>query len=171
MNMEFNKLFAALLVAGITAMLGGFVAKLFVHPHALAENAYKIEVAEADTSGVAGAAPAAPEPIGDLMATADAAHGEKVSKVCAACHTFDKGGANKVGPNLFGIIGAAHAHQGDFAYSDAMNAKKSEKWTEEAMNHFLWNPKKAIPGTKMTFAGIKKPEDRAALVKWLEAQR
>lgn len=171
MNMEFNKIFAALLVAGIVATLGGFLAREFVHPKHLEENAYKIEAAEADTSSVAGAPAAAPEPIGDLMAAADPAHGEKVAKVCAACHSFDQGGANKVGPNLFGVFNGPHAHKGDFTYSEAMKAKQGEKWTEDALNHFLWNPKKAIPGTKMVFAGIKKPEDRAALVKWLEAQK
>lgn len=173
MNMEFNKLFAAFLVAGIVAMLSGFVAKEVVHPKHLEENSYKIEVADTAGAGAAGAGAAAtgPEPIKDLMAAADVAQGEKVGKVCAACHSFDKGGANKVGPNLFGIVGANHAHKADFAYSDALAAKKGEVWTEDKLNEFLWNPKKAVPGTKMTFAGIKKPEDRAALIKWLATQK
>lgn len=170
MNMEFNKIFAALLVAGILAYFGSFVSNFVIHPKHLEENAFKVEVAE--TSGAPGAAaPAEAEPVDDLLATADATQGEKVAKVCAACHTFDSGGANKVGPNLAGIMGAKHAHKGDFAYSDAMKAKNGEIWTVDAMNKFLWSPKKSIPGTKMTFAGIKKPEDRAALIKWLELQK
>jgi cytochrome c len=108
------------------------------------------------------------EPIDELMATADIAQGEKLAKVCAACHTFDKGGANRVGPNMWGIVGAKHAHIDGFAYSDALKAKSAEVWDVEALNQFLWNPKKAIPGTKMGYAGMKKPEDRAALIKWLE---
>jgi cytochrome c len=169
MNMEFNKIFAALLLAGIIAMLAGFVSGIAYHPKNLKENAFPIDVPEVQTADGGAAAPAAPEPIEDLIAGADIAHGEKLSKVCAACHTFDAGGAARVGPNLHGIMGAKHAHMGGFAYSDAMKAKAGETWTREAINEFLWNPKKAIPGTKMVYAGMKKPEDRAAMVKYLES--
>mgnify|MGYP002379871892 CR=1 FL=1 len=173
MNMEQNKILAAILVAGIAASLSGFVAKKAVHPEHLAENSYKIEgvVASAATGGGAPAAPAKAEPIADLIASADLGQGEKVSKVCASCHTFEKGGPNRVGPNLSGIVGAKHAHADGFAYSDAMKAKAGETWTEDALNEFLWNPKQAIPGTKMGFAGVKKPEDRAALIKWMKTQK
>lgn len=168
MNMETNKIFAAFLVAGIVAMLGGFVTKQVFHHAPLEANAYPIEVAEAAGTTGAAAAPAGPEPIEELMAAADIAEGEKLSKVCAACHTFDKGGAMKVGPNLHGIVGSNHAHMAGFAYSDAMKAKSGELWTRETLNEFLWNPKKAVPGTKMVYAGMKKPEQRAAMIKWLE---
>lgn len=168
MNMETNKIFAALLVAGIVAMLGGFVTKQ-VFPHeALGENAYPIEVVDAGPATGGDAKPAGPEPIEELMASADIAEGEKLSKVCAACHTFDNGGAAKVGPNLFHIVGGPHAHMDGFAYSDAMKAKAGETWTRDALNAFLWNPKKAVPGTKMVYVGMKKPEQRAAMIKWLE---
>lgn len=172
MNLEQNKILAAVLVAGIAASLSGFIAHRVVHAEPLTENTYKIEgvVASAESGG-APAAPAKAEPIDGLMASADAAQGEKVSKVCASCHTFDKGGANRVGPNLAGIVGAKHAHAAGFAYSDAMKAKSGETWTEEALNEFLWNPKQAVPGTKMGFAGVKKPEDRAALIKWMKTQK
>lgn len=169
MNMEFNKIFAAVLVAGIVAMLAGFVSSVAYHPEHLKENAFPIEVAEAAPADGASAAPAGPEPIEDLIASADVAEGEKKAKVCAACHTFDNGGAARVGPNLFGVVGGKHAHMAGFAYSDAMKAKAGDAWTRDALNEFLWNPKKAIPGTKMVFAGMKKPEDRAALVKYLES--
>lgn len=170
MSMEFNKILAAVLVAGIVAMLAGFISKKLVHPHMLAENAYPVEVAEAATGGGAAAAPAVAEPVTDLMAGADAAHGEKLAKVCASCHTFDQGGPNRIGPNLFGVFGGAKAHSASFAYSDALK-NKGGTWTEDDMNNFLWSPKKFVPGTKMTFAGIKKPEDRAALIKWLETRK
>lgn len=168
MNMETNKIFAALLVAGIVAMLGGFVTQHIFPPEKLSENAYPIEVADADPAAGGDAAPAGPEPIEDLMASADIAEGEKLFRVCAACHTSEKGGPNKVGPNLFRIVGAPHAHIDGFAYSDAMKAKSGEAWTREALNEFLWNPRKALPGTKMVYVGMRRPEQRAAMIKWLE---
>lgn len=169
MSMEFNKLFAAVLVAGIIAMLAGFISHQVFRHEPLKENAYPIAVADAPTAGGAVAAPAVAEPIDDLLASADAAQGAKLSKVCASCHTFDKGGPNRTGPNLAGIVGAKRAHMGDFSYSDAMKAKGGA-WTVAELNEFLWNPKKTVPGTKMVFAGMKKPEDRAALIKWLQTQ-
>ena len=171
MNLEGNKIFAALLVAGIAAYLSGFIADHLVEPEKLEKNAYQIEgVAVADAGAGAAAAPATAEPVKDLMAAADPAQGEKISKVCASCHTFDKGGPNRVGPNLFGIVGAKHAHAADYAYSDAMKALPGN-WSEDTLNEFLWNPKKYVPGTKMSFVGLKKPEDRAALIKWLATQK
>ena len=170
--METNKIFAAVLLAGIIAMLSGFIAHKAVHPEQLAENAYKIEVI-ATASAAAGAAPAAAataEPIKDLLAKADPAQGEKVSKVCSSCHTFGKGEPNRVGPNLAGIIGRARGTAAGFAYSDAMKAKGGS-WDTDSINEFLWSPKAFVPGTKMGFAGLKKPEDRAALIKWLQAQK
>lgn len=170
-GMQVNKIFAAVLVAVISAVLCGFVARGVVHVDAPKENAFKIEVAaEAAAGGAAPAAEAKAEPILALIATADAAKGQAASKVCAACHTFGKGEPARVGPNLWGIIGSARAHMAGFAYSDAMKALASTKWTYDELNKFLWNPKKHIAGTKMVFAGMKKPEDRAALIAWLRTQ-
>lgn len=165
--MESNKLLAAILVAGIIAMLAGFVSHLLVAPEKLTENAYKIEGAEPAT--VASAAAAA-EPIQDLLASADPAQGEKISKMCSSCHTFGAGEPNRVGPNLHGIIGKSLASVSGFAYSDALK-KKGGAWDKDHLNAFLWSPQKTIPGTKMSFAGLKKPEDRAALIKWLSTQK
>lgn len=169
MNMEQNKIFAAILVAGIISMLAWFVSYSVYHPKHLEENAYPIAVADAAPVGGAAAAPAVAEPVDDLMASADVAHGEKVAKVCAACHTFDQGGANKVGPNLAGTVGKAKGTHAGFSYSDAMKAKGGT-WTVADLNEFLWNPKKSVPGTKMSFAGLKKPEDRAAVIKYLQSK-
>ncbi len=169
MNMEFNKIFAAVLSAGIIAMLCWFVAHQAYHSEPLEKNAYEIAVTE--DAGAAGAPAAAtgPEPID--VDKADLALGEKISKVCASCHDFSQGGPNRVGPNLYGIVGNIHAHKDDYAYSDGMKAHKGEKWDYDALNKFLWSPKKAIEGTKMTFAGLKKPEERAAVIKWLATQK
>jgi cytochrome c len=169
MNMEYNKILAAVLVAGITAYAAGIMGHAFVHPEKLAKNAYDVPVEEAAAAPGA-AAPAGPEPITDLLPKADLAQGEKVSKICSSCHTFEKGGPNRVGPNLHGVVGRPRGSIADFAYSDAMKAKGG-KWDEESLNEFLFSPKTFVPGTKMTFAGLKKPEDRAAMIKWLEQQK
>lgn len=166
-GMEFNKVFAAVLVAGILAMFGGFVAKHLVHPHKLAENAFNIEAMEPALPG--GAKPMA-QPILAMLATADAAKGEKIAKACAACHTFTKGGPNGVGPNLYGVVGGPKDHIAGFAYSGALLEHGGTTWTYAELNKFLWKPKDYAKGTKMSYAGLKKPEDRAALLAWLRMQ-
>ena len=169
MSTQLNNIFAAILIAGITAMMGGFIASLAYHPQELKEDAYPIEAAEGDAGASASAVVATAEPIADLMAGADVAHGEKLSKLCAACHTFDVGGANRVGPNLAGIVGKKPGQVAGFAYSDAIKAKGGT-WTVDDLNAYLWNPKKTLPGNKMAFAGLKKPEDRAAIIKWMQTK-
>lgn len=107
-----------------------------------------------------------PSALPELLKTADAEAGKQVAKKCTACHSFDKGGANKVGPNLWDIVGAKQAHMEDFAYSDAIKNLGGE-WSYEALDQYLTSPKTYAPGTKMAFAGLKKPEDRAALIAYL----
>lgn len=97
----------------------------------------------------------------------DAAAGEKTAKACAVCHTFDKGGANKIGPNLYGIAGNNHAHLEGFKYSDAIKALHDKKWTDDELNQFLFAPAAHIKGTKMTFAGVKNDQDRANVIAYL----
>lgn len=166
-NFQFNKIFAAILIAGITAMLGGFVANLVMHPHELEKDAVSIEGGA--VVAVAGGGPALPDPIMGLIATADVAKGEKISKACAACHSFNAGGPTKVGPNLHAVVGKAIGKDGGFEYSSAM-AEFGGNWDYEALNKFLLKPKNYMPGTKMNYIGLKKPEDRAAIVAWLKTQ-
>lgn len=165
-NMEFNKIFAALLVAGIVASFTGFVAHKLVHPHDLTENAYKIDGVVDDAAGGAAKAPAMPEPVLGLLASADAARGEQLAKACAACHSFNKGGANAIGPNLWNVVNADKGHHAGFAYSEGMLAKDGE-WSYANLNKFLWKPKAYIDGTKMNFVGLKKPQDRADVIAYL----
>lgn len=164
-DLNFNKIFAALLVAGIAASLSGFIASKVYHHEKLEKNAYQIE-GVASPEGGAPAAAAKPQPILDLIASADVAQGQKIAKVCTSCHSFDKGGPNGMGPDLYGVVGRAKGSHEGFAYSDGMK-KKGGDWTYEDLNHFLWKPKSYVDGTKMTFAGLKKPEERAAVIAWL----
>lgn len=162
--LDFDKIFPAFLIAAIVAMLSGFIGKKIVHPHSLKEDAVAIEGDFVATAGPEKAA--MPEPILAMIASADVERGAKLSKACAACHSFDKGGVNKVGPNLWNIVNASKAHLDSFSYSTAM-AEFEGKWDYDALNHFLWKPKSYMPGTKMNYAGLKKPEDRAAMIAWL----
>jgi cytochrome c len=98
-----------------------------------------------------------------------AAMGEQIFKRCVACHTIDEGGPNGIGPNLHGIVGAAVASKTDFSYSSAMKAK-SGVWDKAALDTYLEAPIKAVPGTRMAFAGVIDAADREALILYLEAQ-
>jgi cytochrome c len=166
--MEMNKIFAAILLAGIIAMLSGFIAKKVVHPEMPEQDSYIVEVAES-TGAAAVSKPTGPEPILALLATASVEKGEKLSKACAACHSFDKGGPNRVGPNLWDIVNAKLAHLDDFSYSSVFNEMSAEGkvWTYEELNAFLWKPKKYAPGTKMSYIGLRKPQDRADIIAWM----
>ncbi len=163
---DFEKLFPALLVAGIVAMISGFIADVIIHPHDLEKDAVSI----AGTAVAAGAisAPKGPDPIQALLASADLARGQKLTKACAACHSFDKGGSNGLGPNLWGVVGAAKAHHAGFSYSSALQ-EKGGKWDYDSLNHFLYKPKAYVSGTKMSYAGLKKTEDRAAVIAYLRS--
>lgn len=165
-NMEFNKLFAALLVAGIIASLAGFIASQLVHAEAPAEFSYAIEATEETAGGAA--AVAMPEPILALIGTADIERGKQVAKACAACHNFEPGGPNGTGPNLAGVVGQPKAHHAGFSYSEGMKTHGGT-WTYAELNHFLWKPKAFIKGTAMNFIGVKKPDDRAALIAYLRS--
>ncbi len=118
-------------------------------------------------SGDAGAVAAVP--IATLLASADVAKGEAIFKKCVACHTIASGGANGIGPNLWATVGKPLAGHAGFAYSDALKTKGGN-WTFEALNEWLANPKKYAPGNKMTFAGLGNPEERAAVMLYLNSQ-
>lgn len=163
---NFNKIFMAILMAMLIAMIAAFVSKKLVHSNFPAERAYKVDVPDAAVADAGPAAPVEPDPVTPLLAAADPAAGQKLVKACVACHSFEKGGANKVGPNLWDVVGNKHAHMDGFAYSDAMKAQAGN-WDFEALNKFLANPKVAVPGTKMNYAGMKKVDDRAALIAYL----
>lgn len=106
----------------------------------------------------------------DLMKLADATRGAKVAKKCASCHNIAKGAAAKVGPNLYAVVGRAKGSMAGFSYSEGMKGKGGS-WDRDSLNQFLTKPKEYIAGTKMAFAGLKKPQDRADVILFLESQR
>jgi cytochrome c len=128
-----------------------------------AAQAYSIDTG-ADTAAAAAPADTGPS-FEEVFASADPAAGEKVFGKCKACHKVD--GTNGTGPHLNGVVGRAHASVPDFGYSDAMKATGGETWTPDVLNTFLTNPKAYVPGTKMSFAGLPKVEDRANVIAYL----
>jgi cytochrome c len=169
-SLELNKIVAALLTAGVVAMTAGFVGELLVKPKELEENVYQVVLSEGTAGGAEAAAAPTLEAIGPLLAAADVAAGEKGARKCAACHTFEEGGAKKIGPNLWNIVDRSIASDGDFAYSDALKGMSGEAWTYENLSAFLTKPKDFAPGTKMSFAGVKKIGARADLIAYLRGQ-
>jgi len=165
-ELKFNKIAAGVLCGGLLIMGGIKVAEVMLPHQHLAENAYPIEVPETTGATVEAEAPQGPEPIFALLAEANVSAGEKLAKKCTACHSFEEGGPAKVGPNLWNIVNASMARDGGFSYSGAL-AGKGGVWDYASLNGFLQKPKTWLSGTKMNFAGLKKPEDRANLIAWL----
>ena len=163
---QFNTIAGWTLAAGIVALGATIVTgQLFKH-HPVEAGGYAVESADGGAEGGAAKDP----PIALLMQTADAAKGAEVFKKCASCHTINNGGANGIGPNLYGTMGEGIGEgKGGFAFSAALSGHGG-KWDFESMNAWLKSPKKFAEGTKMSFAGLSKPEDRANLIAYLNAQ-
>ncbi|MBB3928507.1 cytochrome c [Sphingobium jiangsuense] len=147
-------------------MGGGIVSAKLFHTERPEAMGYAIEGVEAEGEGGGDSGPS----LNTLLASADVAQGEKVFAKCAACHTINAGGANGIGPNLHGVMGEAVATgHGGFAFSDALKSKGGS-WDFATMDAWLKSPREFAPGTKMTFAGLSKPADRANLIAYLNAQ-
>ena len=162
---NFNTAAGCFLASALFAMVVGKVSNALVDPEHLAKPA--IAVSEAAPEASAPSAPKGPEPIDALLASADVKQGEKLyKKLCTACHTDEKGGPNKVGPNLWDIVGRKKGSHEGFSYSSGMEAKGGE-WTYEDLNHWLYKPSAYIKGTKMSFAGLPKTQERADVIAYL----
>ena len=171
MSFEANKIAGAILAAMILAMVSGIVANILVKPTPLVKQAYEVAGGAPEGATAEAAAPAGPEPIAPLMATANADAGKAKTQQCAACHTFDKGGPNRIGPNLYGVLDSPIAEgRGGFAFSSALTTKgKGQTWTLDNLNAWLFKPQQFASGTKMTFIGLPKAQDRANVVAYLNS--
>jgi cytochrome c len=169
-DLENNKIFASIVVAGLIALICGKIANGLYHPVKEPEKrGYEVEVAEASSdSAPQEEKKEEPVDIPALMAAATVEGGKKVFKKCAACHSYESGGAHKLGPNLAGIVNAPIASKSDYSYSDALKSM-DKPWNYEELYAFLKKPRKYAPGTKMSFAGLKKPEQIADIIKLLES--
>ncbi|MET0248366.1 MAG: cytochrome c family protein [Sphingobium sp.] len=162
---RFNTVAGWTLFAGIIALGGAIVSSKVFHDERPEKMGYAIEGVEAEGEG-GDSGPG----LNTLLASADVAAGEKVFAKCAACHTVNQGGANGIGPNLYAVVGDPIGHgRGGFAFSDPLKSKGGQ-WSFENMDAWLKSPREFAPGTKMTFAGLGNPADRANLIAWLNTQ-
>lgn len=169
-SFELNKIIGAVLFTCLAVLTLNIASGALFTPAKPAKPGYEIAVPEQEAqAGAKEAAPSQEQPIAVLLASADAKRGETAFKKCATCHTDEKGGPNKIGPNLYGVVGRPKGTEGGFSYSDAIKAKGGN-WTMEDLDHFIANPKAFAPGTKMSFAGVPRGSERADIIAFLNAK-
>jgi cytochrome c len=167
-SFELNKILGAVLGTCLVVLAVNIAAGAIFTPGKLAKPGWDIPVPEKPGAGEP-AKPAEPEqPIEALLANADVARGENAAKKCAACHTFNKGGRNLVGPNLWGIVGRKKASEAGFNYSASLKAMTGN-WTVQEIAQFITNPKGMVPGTNMSFAGISRGGEKADIIAYLNS--
>ncbi|MDG5746691.1 cytochrome c family protein [Qipengyuania sp. XHP0207] len=166
MDDRFNTAAGWVLFAGIVALGSSIVSGMYFHAGS-SELPEGVEPGYFVQGEETGAGEDAGPDLGTLLASADAAAGEAVFAKCTACHTIEQGGANGIGPNLYGVFGSAiGSHAAGFAYSSALK-EKGGQWDWESMNAWLESPRGFASGTKMSFAGLSKPEDRANVMEYM----
>ena len=168
-SFELNKIAGAVLATGLGVMAVSIISEAIYTPAEPAKPGYVIAVSEPTGGTGGGKAPVQVASIAERLQTADAKKGASVAKKCMACHTLEKGQPNKVGPNLYDVVGSPIIHHNNFKYSAAFQAKGKEgfTWTFQHLDDFLTNPRNYIQGTAMSFAGIKKPDERADVIAYL----
>jgi cytochrome c len=172
---ELNKIFGAVVGSVLVVTVIGFGANILSQPKHLEKSVLDIKVAEAAAPVAAAAEPAvALDPIAPLLARADVEAGKALTRNCTSCHSFEKGGRNGVGPNLWDVVAKKKAHIDGFNYSQAIVAAAGKpgadgQWGYEQLNGFLANPRAYMPGTRMAYAGMRRAEDRANLIVYMRS--
>ena len=167
-SFEINKIVAAILMVALLIIGIGKLSNVIFHVEKPKKPGYAVNVEKAVVVNTASTSETLEEKIdiSALMALGDVAAGEKVFKKCAACHSIVKGGANKIGPALYNVVGRKVGGVSDYKYSKAL-MEYDKNWTFEELNGFLLKPTKWIKGTKMAYAGLRKESDRASVIKYL----
>jgi cytochrome c len=170
-TIEWNKIIASVLTTLIIMQVGRLLAEQIMRPAELEKPVFVVAgTAPPPNAPAAPPAAASLAPIGPLLVKADAAKGQGLTKVCQVCHSFDKGGPNKIGPNLWDLVGEPIGQgRGGFSFSDALEKHKGEKWDPDTLNKWLDNPQNFAPGTKMSFAGIPDAQNRADVIIYLQS--
>ncbi|MGI9413610.1 MAG: c-type cytochrome [Hyphomicrobiales bacterium] len=169
---EFNKIAGAILGSVLLVLGVQNLSDIIYATHAPSTPAYVVEGAEEAAGGEAAEEQPKAVPISQMLAEADAGKGQAAMKKCGACHTWEKGGKKKIGPNLYDILGRPAGSVEGFKYSNGMQARAGEigTWTYDTLGEFLAGPKKYIKGTSMAFAGVKKATPRAEMIMFLRGQ-
>ena len=166
-SFELNKIIAAVLMVALLVIGLGKIADGVFHVKKPKNPGYQVEVESKLISGTSQATELVEKiDITKVLALGDITSGEKIFKKCAACHSINKGGKNKIGPALYNVVGRAVGDVDDYKYSKAL-ASYDKKWTFEELNGFLTKPSSYLKGTKMSYAGLRKEKDRASVIKYL----
>ena len=166
-SFELNKIIAAILMVALLVIGLGKVADGVFHVNKPQNPGYKVEVASQSNANTSQATKVVEKiDITSLMSQGDVDSGEIIFKKCAACHSINKGGANKIGPALYNVVGRAVGGVDDYKYSKTL-ASYGKEWTFEELNGFLTKPSSYLKGTKMSYAGLRKEKDRASVIKYL----